>query len=102
MGVTIGPSQVDAINLPCFSKYEDLLIGEQIEDYSMQEFSLMPQPSETTNLRKEEKVLRQPDPLDRLLSRVYCLLLNIKHISMVVSLVSMVSMRTLFLNPSVA
>jgi len=39
MGVTLGPSPVDAIHLSC-SKYEDLLIGEQIDDYSIQEFSL--------------------------------------------------------------
>ena len=40
MGVTLGPSPVDAIHLSC-SKYEDLLIGEQIDDNSIQEFSLL-------------------------------------------------------------
>ena len=35
IGVTLGPSTVDAIILPCFSKYEDLLIGEQIDNHSI-------------------------------------------------------------------
>jgi len=40
LSVTLAPSPVDAISLPWSSKYKDLLIGEQIDDYSMKEFSL--------------------------------------------------------------
>ena len=54
MGVTLGPSPVDAIHLSC-SKYEDLLIGEQIDDYSIQEFSLRNPPIGGRKKRKRRK-----------------------------------------------
>ena len=43
------------ISLPWSSKYEDLPHGEQIDDYSMNEFRLMFQPLEPCIWRKEEE-----------------------------------------------
>ena len=67
----LDPAQSMQFTFPCLSKYRDLLIGEQIDDDSMQKLSLMLQQWRKEEQEREEKEEKgrnkfAPDPLDRL------------------------------------